>query len=373
VFAPERNYLCKNKRFLYTGSLLLVTKLDKEEIMAVRFKKSIRESKLLDPTIGFTERVIKFEFRFDPLTRKRARIMDLKFKVPASPDLKELVDMSLRYPCPFCEANLEKMTPKFVPRLIPEGRVRLDGAVVLPNFMPYGQNNAVVIFSPDHFLGLTQFSEEILANGFLAAQSFFKKVYKKNAKNKYFSINWNYMPPSGASLVHPHLHLMADRDPSDYHDLVLKRGKRFWKKFQVNYWADLIKEEKRFEERFLGETGAVSWLLYFAPKGMMFDIMSIFVNKLSLLEISSGEFHDFARGLQKIFLYLDKNNLISFNLTIFSGLKEKDYFWTHARITPRFVIPPMNTSDVNFTGLFHDESLSIIKPEDVCQEMKAFF
>jgi galactose-1-phosphate uridylyltransferase len=181
------------------------------------------------------------------------------------------------------------------------------------------------------------------------------------------------MPPSGASLIHPHLHLMADRDPSDYHDLILKRGKRFWKKFKVNYWNDLIKEEKRLEQRFLGETGNICWLLYFAPKGMMFDVMGVFVNELSLLEIPPAGFQEFARGLQKIFLYLAKNNLMSFNLTIFSGLKEKDYFWTHARLTPRFVIPPMNTSDINFTGLLHDESRSIIKPEDVCQEMKAFF
>ena len=341
--------------------------------MAVRFKKSLRETTILDPTQGFNEKLLNFEFRFDPLTRRRARIMNLKFKVPAPPNVEKTVKKSLEYPCPFCEENVENMTPKFPFLFIPEGRIKFEEAVVLPNFMPYGQNNAVTIFSKDHFVGLAHFSEEILANGFLAAQSFFKRVYKKNAKNKYFSINWNYMPPSGASLIHPHLHLMADRDPSDYHGLILKRGKRFWKKFKVNYWEDLIKEEKRLEERFLGETGNICWLLYFAPKGMMFDVMGVFVNKLSLLEIPPVEFHDFARGLQKIFLYLDKNNLMSFNLTIFSGLKEKDYFWTHARLTPRFVIPPMNTSDINFTGLFHDESLSIIKPEDVCQEMKAFF
>ena len=341
--------------------------------MAVRFKKSIREVKLLDHTKDFKEKVLNFEFRFDPLTRKRTRIMNLKFKVPSLPDLGKIVARSLEYFCPFCEANLEKMTPKFPPGLISEGRIRVGEAVILPNLMPYGQNNSVGIFSTGHFIGLTDFSEEILVNGFLAAQNFFKRIYKKNAKNKYFSINWNYMPPSGASLIHPHFQLMAEQDPSDYHGSILKRGKRFWKKFKVNYWEDLIKEEKRLEERFLGETGNICWLLYFAPKGMMFDVMGIFLNKRSLLEISSVEFHDFARGLQKVFLYLDKNNLMSFNLALFSGLREKDYFWSHARLTPRFVIPPMNTSDINFTSMFHDEPLSIIKPEDVGQEMKAFF
>ena len=144
--------------------------------MAVRFKKSVRELKILDHSQGFNEKVLDFEFRFDPLTRRRARIMNKKFKVPSPPDLKKMVDMSLRYPCPFCEANLEKMTPKFAPSLIPEGKIRLGGAVVLPNFMPYGQNNALAIFSQDHFIGLTQFSEEILANGFLTAQNFFKRI-----------------------------------------------------------------------------------------------------------------------------------------------------------------------------------------------------
>ena len=341
--------------------------------MAVRFKKSIREIRLLDPRQGFKENIISFEIRTDPLTRRRSRVADLKFRIVKPPDLKKMVDKSLERGCPFCGNNLEKMTPKFPPKFIPEGRIQLKEAVVFPNFMPYGQNNAVVIFSKEHFVGLTQFSEEQLVNGFLASQSFFEKVYKTNAKDKYFSINWNYMPPSGGSLVHPHLHLMADKEPSDYHKLILKRGKRFWKKFKVNYWADLINEEKKLEERFLGETGKVCWLLHFAPKGMMFDVMGIFIGKLSLLELSSSDFLDFARGLQKIFLYLGKNNLTSFNLTIFSGLSEKNYFWTHARFIPRFTIPPVDTSDVSFTGLLHDESLTIMKPEDVCREMKAYF
>lgn len=341
--------------------------------MAVRFKRSVKKVTLLDPRQGFNENHIRFEFRIDPLTRRRSRIMNLKFKILNPPDLKTMIEKSLGRPCPFCEDNLKKMTPQFSPNFIPEGRIQLGEAVVFPNSMPYDQNNAVTIFSKDHFVGLTDFSEALLVNGFLASQAFLKKVYQRNAKNRYFSLNWNYMPPSGGSLVHPHLHLMADNDPSDHHKLILKRAKRFWKKFNVNYWEDLINEEKRLEERFLGTTGNVCWLLYFAPKGMMFDVMGIFANRLSLLEISPEDFHDFAQGLKKVLSYFEKNNVISFNLTIFSGLKEKEYFWTHARIIPRFTIPPVDTSDVSFPGLLHDESLSIIRPEDTCQEMKAYF
>lgn len=341
--------------------------------MAVRFKKSVKEILLLDPTQGFEEKHLRFEVRIDPLTRRRTRIADLKFKLLKPPDLETLVEKSISRGCPFCEGNLEKMTPKFPPRFVSGGRIEIDGAVVFPNAMPYDQNNALTIFSKQHFVPLSQFSDTLLVQGFVASQAFFKKVRAGNAKNKYFSINWNYMPPSGGSLVHPHLHLMADKDASDHHQMILRRAKRFWKKFKVNYWQDLLNEEKKRGERFLGETGKVSWLLHFAPRGMMFDVMGIFVDKSSLLELGREDFMDFSRGLQKIFLYLEKNNLFSFNLALFSGADEKEHFWTHARLIPRFTIPPVDTSDNSFIGLLHDEPLSIMKPEDVCLEMKAYF
>ena len=34
---------------------------------------------------------------------------------------------------------------------------------------------------------------------------------------------------------------------------------------------------------------------------------------------------------------------------------------------------PVDTSDNSFIGLLHDEPLSIMKPEDVCQELKTYF
>lgn len=341
--------------------------------MPVRFIRSLRNICFLDPTKNFEKTSASFEFRTDPLTRKRSRVTNLKFRLLRAPDLQRILDTSAKRPCPFCEGNLYTMTPKFIPQFAPDGRISVGEAVVFPNAMPYDQHNALTIFSKDHFVGLTQFSEDLLVDGLLASQAFFKRVSKKNAKSKYLCINWNYMPPSGASLVHPHLHLTADKDPSDYHRLILQRGKRFWKKFKVNYWADLIEEEKKRGVRYIGETGGICWLLYFAPRSMMFDIMAVFQGNQSIPELTARDFRDFAQGLRNIFSYLEQNNLFSFNLAIFSGLKGKDYFWTHARILPRFTIPPVDTCDVSFIGLLHDESLAIIKPEDVCPELKQYF
>jgi len=178
------------------------------------------------------------------------------------------------------------------------------------------------------------------------------------------------MPPSGGSLIHPHLHLMADKEPSDHHRLLMQRGKRYYKKFGINYWDDLIEEERRRKVRYIGETGSVCWLVYFAPKGMMFDVMGIFRKNLSILDLTRQQVRDFSQGLQKIFSYLEQKNLYSFNLALYSGIKEKEYFWTHVRLIPRFTIPPVDTSDVSFTSLLHEESLATLRPEDVCWEIR---
>ena len=80
--------------------------------MAVRFKKSLREIKILDHTQDFNEKLLNFEFRFDPLTRRRARIMNLKFKVPLPPDVEKTVKKSLEYPCPFLRRKRGKHDPQ---------------------------------------------------------------------------------------------------------------------------------------------------------------------------------------------------------------------------------------------------------------------
>ena len=341
--------------------------------MPIRFRKSIKTILFLDPTQGFTEQSASFEYRTDPLTRQRSRVADLKFRLIEAPNLQNVIDKSTNRSCPFCKETIDLMTPKFISTFAAEGRITRGEALVFPNFMPYDQHNALTVFSTDHFVGLNDFSSKLLVDGFLASQEYFQKVFQTNSKSKHACINWNYMPPSGGSLVHPHLHLMSDKEPSYHHGLLLRRGKRFWKKFNVTYWDALVAEEKKRAVRYIGETGTVSWLLYFAPKGMMFDIMGAFRDNQSLLKMTVDQFKDFAQGLRNIFSFLKTSNLHSFNLAIYSSLTEKDYFRTHARIIPRFTIPPVETSDVSFTGMLHDESLAIMKPEDVCREIKEYF
>ena len=70
--------------------------------------------------------------------------------------------------------------------------------------------------------------------------------------------------------------------------------------------------------------------------------------------------------------FLDSQGLFSFNMAIYSGLGE-DHFWTNAKIIPRVLLPPMDTSDINYFNMLHNEVLTIFEPEQICGQAKEFF
>jgi galactose-1-phosphate uridylyltransferase len=59
-------------------------------------------------------------------------------------------------------------------------------------------------------------------------------------------------------------------------------------------------------------------------------------------------------------------------MAIYSGL-DSGHFRTHAKLIPRALLPPMDTSDINYFNMLHDEVLTIFRPEDICERAKSFF
>ncbi len=114
--------------------------------------------------------------------------------------------------CPFCPGQVDSMTPKFIPEIAPEGRIRKGRAVSFPNSFPYAQYNWVVVLSDEHFYHLDQFSTEILKDGFTVAQEGIRRVVRREPEFTYSSINWNYLPQSGGGLYHPHLQVVVDQN-----------------------------------------------------------------------------------------------------------------------------------------------------------------
>ena len=342
----------------------------------IEFKREILPSRIMsrDSSGKFSESAIPLEFRCDPLTGRTCRIVQYSTERIIKPDLAALEKRSKELTCPFCAPLVEQITPRFPPDLIPEGVIHKGKAVAFPNQGPYDVYGIVVVISDRHFIPLKEFDMETVHNALLAAQSYLKSVGKSDPKAKYHFIAWNYMPPSGGSLVHPHLQSNAGYDPTDYQKQILEASEKYHKEKGTNYWSDLVEEERKRGERYIGKIGGTEWLTSFAPKGRLSDVMAVFPGKASITDLDENDLRDFSAGLIKVFGYLDELNLISFNMSTYSGF-DKGQFWAHARITPRGMLlySPIETSDQFYYQILQDENICILPPETAAERLRKRF
>ncbi len=346
------------------------------EYSPIEFKREVMPSRLLtrDSSGAFVETTIPIEFRFDPLTGRSCRLVQYATERIIRPDLTSLEKRSRELPCPFCAPLVEQITPRFPPDLIPGGTIRRGKAVAFPNAGPYDVYGTVVVMSDEHFVPLTKFTLETVHDALLAAHTYIESVQKADPKAKYHFIAWNYMPPSGGSLVHPHLQANAGYYPTNYQKQLLDASRKYYRKKGTNYWSDLLEQERRMGERYIGRSGGTHWLTSFAPEGRLADILVIFPGKASILELTEDDLRDFAAGLLKVFGYLDGLNLISFNMSTYSGF-DSGRFWAQARITPRGLLlySPIETNDQFYYQILQDENICILPPEVACERLKKRF
>jgi galactose-1-phosphate uridylyltransferase len=342
----------------------------------LNFQSEIITSRLLtrDSSGTFIESSIPIDLRIDPLTGRSCRLVRYSLERIIKTDLAAIEKRSREIPCPFCSPLVEQITPRFPPDLVPEGVIRRGKALAFPNTGPYDVYGTVVVITDEHFLPLTKFNQETVHNALLAAHTFIKSIQKADSAVKHHFIAWNYMPPSGGSLVHPHLQVNAGHNPTNYQRKLLEASRKYRRKNGTNYWSDLLEQERHMGERYLGQIGGTQWLTSFAPRGRLSDILVLFPGKASILELTGDDLRDFAAGLLKVFSYIDELNLVSFNMSTYSGF-DNGQFWAQARITPRGLLlySPIETSDQFYYQLMHDESICILSPEAACQRLKKRF
>jgi len=341
--------------------------------MAIEFKKEIEFSKLLNPADNFKEKVFPVEFRIEPLTKDRCIVTEFRLRRSEKADLSPMVAKSLEMPCPFCPEAVDKVTPKFLPDFYPEGRIKVGEALVFPNAFPLAPYSALTILTSKHFVGLAEFTESMLADAFLASQTYFKITQEYDSKAKYCYIMWNCMPPANSSQIHSHLQLIAGYFPLTHHENLLEASRKYKAQNGTNYWSDFIAEEKRLQERYIATQGNWVWLTSFVPRAPQLDILAVFQGRRSFLALSREDIESFCQGLTKIFKYMEDQNFYSFNLCLYSGTIEEDSFWTQARIIQRGIFPPIGISDIGSMQLLLDTKTCLRYPENVCRELKAYF
>lgn len=342
-------------------------------IMPIEFRKELEFSRFLNPAKNFEESTFPIEFRIDPLTKDMGIVVEFRQSKSGEPDLSQLVSESLERGCPFCPETIEKVTPQFPLDFWPEGRMKLNNAVVFPNAAPYMSLSALTVFGSQHFVGLTEFTEDMLADAFLASQTYLKRVQEHDPEAKYCYVTWNYMPPANSSQIHPHLQVAAGHFPLAYHGNLLQAARKYHDQNGTNYSSDLVAEERRLQERYIAALGNTTWLTSFVPRSTQLDILATFQERESFLLLTPEDIMSFCQGLIKIFRYMDDKRFYSFNLCFYSGAVGEDSLWTQARLIQRGSLGPLNVSDIGYTTLLLDTKLCLRYPEGICQELRTYF
>jgi len=221
----------------------------------MKFEAIERETVILDPSNNMQRKTIPSEIRKDPLTGRTSRIchfMPLKWE---KPDFDQLV-AGTEKTCPFCPDKVMQLTPCFPEDIVPEGRMVLDDKVLFPNIAPYDSLSACATFSGQHFIPMTEITSRQIADAFRLSINFFQRVDEiKHPESVYHIINWNYMPASGSSLIHPHLQVFVSAHAPNLLNEELRNAKDYMEQNGSNYWDDLVQTEKADGKRFLGKIG----------------------------------------------------------------------------------------------------------------------
>ncbi len=350
--------------------------------MTIRFRKMQRHTEFLDPRLGFDLRKQILEYRMDPLTRSWCRINILRAQrvkqAEAGARDEQTVGMiqASRDGCYFCKEMLDESTPKFPVELVETGRIRRGQAVVFPNLHPFGEHHAICVMSKAHHLDLYEFTSQILEDSFRASKEFFEKVHLKNREARYPSINFNHMPAAGASFIHPHLQILMDSKATVGVERLMRESLKYFKRRGKCYWVELVEEERKTGERFIGSRGCFSWISSWSPRGND-EVLGISTAPVScLLDLNGKEIEDLAEGISRLFKGMWFGRGVgSLNLAVFSGSAEEDisdYFRILVKMISRTTFRTFYTSDEGFMEILHEEPVIQTMPEGIAGDLRIY-
>ncbi len=344
----------------------------------MEFRKVITEAQLQSPLTGFEKEAQPLEYRFDPLTNMPCRINMRRAQRVRQAEVRG-VDTGgfvtrTRRDCFFCPENIDRSTPLLPESIFGVGRITEGECVLFPNLFPFAEYHAVARITREHYLELDQYTEEMIGDNLKACQGWMLKAYEYDPEARYPMYNWNLMPPSAASIVHPHAQALLDKRPTPYLRLLLEKSRDYCTETGRNYWSELVSEERRLGERFIAENDSLSLIASFAPQGNR-EILIIFKGIASLSDLDEKGRMDFAAAILGILSAYKEMGVSSFNLSTFSGpIGEKlPYYSLNAKFISRPPVQPFYTSDSGFMERFQYESIIETIPERVAEMVRERF
>lgn len=313
------------------------------------------------------------EHRKDPLTGRISSICpDLKEKWSSFVGetdkelIQKLAEDSASW-CPFCQ-SIENVTPKT--SYTPEGRWHINNVWVFPNLFPRTAFEAVITSPDNHFLWLTEFSEQFVYNHLKAGIQCITEVYTANPLLCYAVIGWNYLPPAGASLVHPHLQVSMRDIQFNYPAYMEEKSNQYYNQNKSNYWHDII-----CKERHIKTMGRISWITPYAPTGFN-EVWAIVKDVSNFCELQDKDIHNLAQGISNTLHFYADRDCSCFNMVIHSGnlAEHSDSFWLAAKLITRPNVRPvyLNIDSWYMPKLLWEEIVAE-SPEELAKAVKKYF
>jgi len=340
----------------------------------MRFEIEKKETVMRNPLKDMARRVVPSEIRKDPLTGRTARICHFMKLQWQKPDFERIV-AGTETNCPFCPDKVMRITPCFPEEIWPEGRFTAGDMVLFPNIAPYDALSAVATMGADHYIPMTAIAPERIASAFGLARRFFSVLRDiRHPEAVYPMINWNYMPPSGSSIIHPHLQVFAASAAPNLMRMELEASARYLADQGACYWEDLVKAETADGSRYLGRIGRVTFLSHFAPMGVAGDVLAVVDDVTNTLALTDADLLDIATGLTRAMAAYDSIGVYSFNMNFFTGREGDDHTRLHVLFSPRtFFNQALGTPDVGAGQKLFNETVCMAYPEDIRGILKPFF
>jgi len=200
------------------------------------------------------------------------------------------------------------------------------------------------------------------------------RVYERDRGVKYPVYVWNHLPPSAASIMHSHVQVLVDRRPTAYQHRLLQSSWEYFVETGVNFWRDIVEEEKKRGERYIGGDGSVSAIASYAPQGNR-EVQIIFEGISSLAELREEQIRQFADCVNRVLCGYKQMGVNSFNLSTFSGAvgESQGHYSMNAKIISRPYFQPFYRNDTGVLERLHQEADIEMMPEVLAQTLKAFF
>lgn len=288
----------------------------------IGFRTTEQAAELLNPLKHFSAAAQRVQLRTDPLLGHSAVYNPLieegvKTFIGAvdHPLVERLKDDSASG-CIFCPEKIEAVA-RFVPALVPEGRIRVGEAVLFPNLLALAPHHAVAVVSRAHFLELSEFTPDLIGNALLGVRQYVAAVFAQDAAARHVSVNANYLFPAGASLMHPHFQVLVSHEPYTHVARLLQACSDYCAAHGANYHNDLIDTERARGERYIGATGAWHWLAAYAPLASN-EILAVHESRGDFAALTDADIAELARGMSATLRCYESLNYLSFNFTLYA-------------------------------------------------------